>query len=246
MRIRFAFAALLFLACDPPTEDDLAAERRADDDAGLLEDGAVPERVQGSDAGSEASPPNVMAIQHDAGAPVVPVIPVNSAGTGLTTSDAAVRDAGSVPPDSGLPLQDAGTSLQGTVVWSNRTVTTTNLGAIGTQPYHRARLQFSLPNCSVTVDSPFYPSGWSGSSSLPLSTEQRACLRDAYDCATKVTVYWSSCSMPSCSTFAPGAAWTTTRPACSSTLPLGAFSLRLTVARLASNGLDETWEIVAP
>jgi len=140
-------------------------------------------------------------------------------------------------------------SMQPTSVWSKRHETTSNLGAVATQAYHRARFSLDLQadaSCSVNVDSPMLPTGYTGTTTIALSSAQQACLKQTANCAKPVKVQWGSCGSASCGELETGPVWETARPGCSVTMPAGAFSLRLTIARLGAGGLDETWEVISP
>jgi hypothetical protein len=205
---------------DPDAGDD---DGGTDDDGAVGNDGGVQDDATAADAGADASP-----------------------GADASTDSGAAGDAGpgaDATVDSGA---DAGP--QPTVIWTKRNMATTNLGAIGSQPYHQAHFGWSSQTgCSLLIDSPFYATGATGTATLTLTVTQQACLRNQFDCSVQTKVAWRSCGMASgCTTLQPGLVWETSRPACVVTVPAKELMLRHTVAALGAGGVDETWELVTP
>jgi hypothetical protein len=238
-------ALITTVGCESPSPEDVADEVTAD--GGLVDEPLDAGASNGdasstSDAASEADSAVVIGDSgalSDAGAPA-------DAGGGTIDSAVANQDSGAA--DSGSAQSDAGSQAQGTVVWTKRTTTTTNLGAVGSQPYHRARFLISVNGCNLTVNTSFYATGTVGSYTLPLTSPQQACLRETFDCSVKLKVEWSSCSATDCPTLQAGPVWDVYRPACTVSLPAVGkqLSLRHTIAQLGASGIDETWEVVTP
>jgi hypothetical protein len=126
-------------------------------------------------------------------------------------------------------------------------VTTVNLLTVGKYPYNRARFALSVNGCYLTVDSPAYATGSTGTHTLALTASQQTCLRETFDCGTKLKVYWASCDTAECGLIGSGPMWEAVRPACTTNLPAAKpLSLRHTVAALGASGIDETWEVITP